>query len=125
MHKMTRKCFLGAVFLAFIWSLCLSMNAETGAAERGIKKYQPSAFMVVQGKFRNAIIASKKRFLLSPRTRIFDKTGEEMDIAELPVPCKAIIEYQPFSYRDPIALKIVVREIFPDATTDWTMPSPE
>ena len=44
---------------------------------------------------------------------------------ELPVPCEAKIQYQPVKYDDPTALKIVVKNIFPGASTDWSTPLPE
>ncbi|MBU4443914.1 hypothetical protein KJ656_02375, partial [bacterium] len=95
------------------------------AAEKSTREYQPSALMVVESKDICSIIASKRLFRITTQTKVFGPNGKEITIRDLPVPCEAKVQYEPLQYDDPTALKIVVKNIFPGASTDWSTPLPE
>jgi hypothetical protein len=38
---------------------------------------------------------------------------------------KAQVDYESLTYADPVAVKIIVKEVFPGATTEWILPLPE
>jgi hypothetical protein len=95
------------------------------AMEEEIGAYKPSAFMVIEAKSMHSIVASKRQFEIIRGTRILDGSGKEIKIQNLPVPCKAQIDYETFAYGDPIALKIRIKEVFPGASTDWSDSIPE
>jgi hypothetical protein len=95
------------------------------AMEEGSGEYRPSAFMVIEAKTRHTIVASKRRFEIMRETRILDRRGREISIQNLPVPCKAQVDYETFSFGDPIAIKILIKKVFPGASTDWADSMPE
>ena len=123
--KLSKSIF----FVAAFFFLCSFPSLFTApvviAMEEGRGKYQPSAFMVIEAKSRHMIVASKKRFEIMRETRILDRNGREISIQNLPVPCQAQVDYETFSYTDPIAIKIRIKKVFPGATTDWVDALPE
>ena len=124
MQRVAKKCLITVAALTLISFACKFIVPQA-AAEKPAREYQPSALMVVESKDIYSIIASKKLFRITPKTRLFDPHGKEITIRELPVPCSAKIQYQPVKYDDPTALKIVVMDIFPGASTSWSTPLPE
>ena len=94
-------------------------------AREGSGVYQPSAIMVIQTKERGLIRTLKNRFVVTAGTKITDIGGAVMTIRSLPVPCEAEVEYEPYPHGDPVARKIVLRRVFPGATTKWSIPMPE
>lgn len=125
MQRIGKKYLIKIAALSLI-SLTWAFNvSQAVAAEKPAREYQPSALMVVESKDIYSIIASKKLFRITAKTKLFDPNGKDITIRELPVPCEAKIQYQPVKYDDPTALKIVVKNIFPGASTDWSTPLPE
>ena len=124
MQRVAKRCLITVAALTLI-SFAWTFIVPQAAAEKPAREYQPSALMVVESKDIYSIIASKKLFRITPKTRLFDPHGKEITIRELPVPCNAKIQYQPVKYDDPTALKIVVMDIFPGASTSWSTPLPE
>ena len=95
------------------------------AMEQGIEEYKPSAFMVIESKSLYSIVASKRHFELTKETQIFDGNGKEIGIKKLPVPCKAQVDYETSNYGDPVALKILIKQVYPGASTEWPESMPE
>ena len=125
MQRVAKRCLITIAALTLI-SLTWTFNVpQAAAAEKPAREYQPSALMLVESKDIYSIIASKKLFRITAKTKLFDPNGKEITIRELPVPCNAKIQYQPVKYDDPTALKIVVEDIFPGASTSWSTPLPE
>jgi hypothetical protein len=125
MQRVAKRCLITIAALSLI-SLTGAFNrSQAAASEKPAREYQPSALMVVESKDIYSIIASKKLFRITPKTKLFDPNGKEITIRELAVPCNAKIQYQPVNYDDPTALKIVVKDIFPGASTSWSTPLPE
>ncbi len=124
-NKLTKNIFVVAVFLLlcglespFPVPMAIAMEEEIG-------EYKPSAFMLIEAKSRHSIVASKRRFEIMRETLILDGSGKEIKIQNLPVPCKAQVDYETASYGDPIALKIRIKKVFPGASTDWSDSTPE
>jgi hypothetical protein len=126
MQKTPKKHLIKITALTLI-SLSWAFNLPQALAggEKAVREYQPSALMVVESKDIYSIIASKKLYQITPKTKIFSPNGMEIPLHELPVPCEAKVQYEPVTYDDPTALKIVVKNIFPGASTDWSIPLPE
>ena len=121
-HTKTRSLIVmfTTVCTAFIfWTL------RASGMESDIKQYQPSAFMVIQSKTGHEIVASKQRFTVTTETEILDINNNPLRLQMLPVPCRAQIDYEQRDYGGLIALRIKVKEVFADATTNWSRPSPE
>ena len=125
MQRTHKKYLIKIVALTLI-SLTWTFNLpQAVAGEKTVREYQPSALMVVESKDRYSIIASKKLFRITTKTEVFGPNGKEITMRELPVPCEAKVQYQPVKYDEPRVLKIVVKNIFPGASTGWSTPLPE
>jgi len=125
MKRIGKKYLIKIAALSLI-SLTWTFNVpQVVSGEKTVREYQPSSLMVVESKDRYSIIASRKLFRITAKTKLFDPNGKEITIRELPVPCEAKVQYQPGKYDDPTALKIVVKDIFPGASTDCSTPLPE
>ena len=125
MKRMARKYLITLVALSLISLTWAFKVPQTLAVEETPREYQPSALMVVESKDIYSIIASKRLFRITAKTKVIDPNGKEITIRDLPVPCEAKIQYQQVRYDDPAALKIVVMAIFPGASTGWSTPLPE
>ena len=123
--KLTKSIFFVTAFL-FLCGLGNSFPVPMAIAmEEEIGEYKPSAFMLIEAKSRHSIVASKRRFEIMRETRILDGSGKEIRIQNLPVPCKAQVDYETSAYGDPIALKILIKKVFPGASTDWSDSMPD
>lgn len=123
--KLSKSIFVAAAFLLLWGSGSLFRVPGAVAREEGIKEYKPSAFMVIEAKSRHAIVASRRQFAITRQTRILDRNGKNIGIQNLPVPCKAKVDYETFTYGDPIAVKIQIKKVFPGASTNWSESLPE
>lgn len=121
MYKTNKRFVIQAVFLT--WAACLLTGSYQSLAEEITRGFQPSAYVKLQRKTPDAVLSSHMRFLITAQTRVLDLRGKEIPILSLPVPCYAKVTYRPVNYSDPEALKIVVTQVLPEATTDWTSPS--
>jgi hypothetical protein len=122
---MSKKCLITITFL-FLISLALTFSLHKATAgEKPAGIFEPSSLMLVESKTRHSIIAAKKRFRITAMTKIFGINGGEITIGELPVPCEAKVQYHPVTYGDPKTLKIVVTDVLPGASTNWSTPMPE
>ena len=124
-NKLTKSIFVVAVFLLLCGLQSSFRVSMTSAMEEEIGAYKPSAFMLIEAKSRHSIVASKRRFEIMRDTLILDGSGKEIKIQNLPVPCKAQVDYESAPYGDPIALKIRIKKVFPGASTDWSDSMPE
>ena len=123
--KLSKSIFVVAAFLLLCGLGSLFRVPVAIAMEDVIEEYRPSAFMVIEAKSRHSIFASKRRFEIMRETRILDGSGKEIRIQNLPVPCQAQVDYETFTYGDPIALKILIKKVFPGASTDWSDSMPD
>lgn len=113
------------VMLPIVCTAFIFCALGASGMEDDVKPYQPSAFMVIQSKTVHEIVASKQRFAVTRETEILDINNNPLKLQMLPVPCKAQIDYEQRGYGGLVVLRIKVKEVFADATTNWTSPSPE
>ena len=123
--KLIKSIFVVAAFFLLCGLESLLPVPVAIAMEEEIGEYKPSAFMLIEAKSRHSIVASKRRFEIMRETRILDGSGKEIRIQNLPVPCKAQVDYETSAYGDPIALKILIKKVFPGASTDWSVSMPD
>jgi hypothetical protein len=125
--KEKKVCFVVIILLGYVLITGLAqgpgMAAENVPEGKGV--YQPSAIMVIQSKEWGLIRTLKSRFVITSGTKITDSRGQALTIRSLPVPCEAEVAYEPYDYGDPVARKIVLRRVFPGASTKWSIPTPE
>ena len=125
MPKITKRYLIKAVVLFLMWGAWIFIGPCAISAEEGKKVFGKSSFVLIQFKYKDAILTSEQRFLITEQTKILDSNGKEMTIRDLPVPCKAKILYQPLTNNDPNVLKIIISQVLPGASTAWPSPVSE
>ena len=70
------------------------------------------------------IIVSGLRYALTDTTSVVGITGEPITMNALPIPCEAIITYQPIKRNNPNVIKIILKNVIAGATTAWTVERP-
>ena len=125
MLKITKRYLIKAVVLSLMWGAWVFIGPSAISAEEGKKVFGKSSFVLIQFKYKDAILTSEQRFLITEQTKILDSNGKEMTIRDLPVPCKAKILYQPLTNNDPNVLKIIISQVLPRASTAWPSPVSE
>lgn len=98
------------------------VNAVITAKYKGIV---PSSIEELPGHERGInIIASGKRYALIDTTSVVGMEGEPMTMNKLPVPCEAIIFYQPINKNNPNVIEIILKHVIAGATAAWTVEGP-
>jgi len=69
------------------------------------------------GKTSYSIIVGERHFQETESTVFLDLNGKNIDLGNLPVPCKADIKYLLRMDQDPLILKVVVIELYPESLT--------
>ena len=64
----------------------------------------------IELKTKTSVVVVERSFSVTEETVILDKDGKKIPLAELHVPCEAVIEYRLRMDEDPICLKIIVRQ---------------
>jgi hypothetical protein len=62
----------------------------------------------IELKTNSSVVVVERSFSVTEETVIVDKDGKEIPLAELHVPCEAVIEYRLIMDKDPLCLKIIV-----------------
>lgn len=97
---------VGLCLVFFILLCTSSVSGDTAA----------SASMTIVGKGPSHIIVSGERhYRVADNTVILDLKKKHIKLAELPVPCKADVEYRPVMDQLPICQKIEVKSLKVDA----------
>lgn len=112
-HLLTILLVAGA-FLAVYPLNALSQDRSGGP--------QSSATLTILGKAPDSISAVEWQCEVTEETVIIDVEGEEITLADLPVPCTAKIEYQLRMDQDPVAKSITIQRISKGATKAWSSP---
>ncbi len=117
----------GYLIQAMAWVFILQAYLVVGAGVILAETTTTRTSVTIKSKERNTIITSDgKRFLITDSTKTFDVKGRQMvEANNVPVPCKAVIYYQPTMNGDPVALKIVVRRIIPVPSTSLPPTTPQ
>ncbi|MBU0730212.1 MAG: hypothetical protein KKA70_10755 [Proteobacteria bacterium] len=74
---------------------------------------------------RQSIVADGRRYYITAKTELISNSGSRLSMESLPVPCKALIHYQPLQNNDPNAVKIVVQSVNQGASILWETPGPQ
>jgi len=122
------KLILFIRFMVILFCLLYLRPGYLFAQERGEDKGNDSiekADLVIQYKTEENVISRDRRFSVSSSTLIYTHKGRQMMLYDLPVPCKAAIEYEPTVRGNPRAVKITILQKLPGAATGWLAPEPE
>lgn len=84
-----------------------------------------SGSMKIEGKTNTAIIVGERHFIVTESTTILNVNEKKIHLIDLPIPCKATIEYQLRMDQDPLTLKILIKQVLPGSSTLWPPPGPE
>lgn len=115
-------------FLIVLFCLLYLGSGYPLAQEHGEDKGNHSiekADLIIQYKTVESVISRDRRFSVSGSTLIYTHKGRQMMLYDLPVPCKAAIEYEPAARGNPRAVKITILQKLPGAATGWLAPEPE
>lgn len=74
------------------------------------------------GKTPGMILTKHMNFLVTESTQVVDSKGIAMELAEMPVPCTAKIQYQPGKLNNRVVWRIVYKGPLSGAKTTWSAP---
>jgi len=77
------------------------------------------------GKRPELIMTERGNFRVLFDTEVVNSKDQPMELADLPVPCKATIYYQSIKRKDSIVLRIVYKGKLRGAKTAWSAPIPK
>jgi hypothetical protein len=112
---MSRPIVLWVVFLLLLFFLI--SKPAIGFSESLPKGFLRTAIVEVRGKTHHSIFVGERHFLLTEKTTFLDLNGKNMELGDLAVPCKADITYLLRMDEDPLLLKVVVKELYPESLT--------
>ena len=90
-----------------------------------VKAESESLNLRIIGKRPELIMTEHRNFRIMIETEVVNSKDQPMELADLPVPCKATIYYQPGKRRSPIVWLIVYKGKLKGAKTAWLAPIPE
>ena len=74
------------------------------------------------GKTPEMVQTRYMNFLVTEVTEVVDSKGRSMDLAEMPVPCTATLQYEPGRLNNPYVWRIVYMGPLSGAKTAWSAP---
>jgi hypothetical protein len=74
------------------------------------------------GKTPGMIQTQYMNFLVTEATEVVDSKGNVMELAKMPVPCTARIDYEPGRLNNPVVWRIVYKGLLSGAKTAWSDP---
>ena len=74
------------------------------------------------GKTPEMIQTRYMNFLVTESTEVVDSKGRVMELANMPVPCTAKIQYEPGRLNNPFVWRIIYKGPLSGATTAWSPP---
>ena len=74
------------------------------------------------GKTPEMIQTQYMNFLVTESTEVVDGKGNVMELAKMPVPCKAELQYEPGRLNNPFVWRIVYKGPLSGARTAWSEP---
>ncbi len=122
-----KKIFLFLLFFTIGFNPLPNASGEEGDSNLTIPVPDYSSIVVIRSKTHQSILTSKGLFFITAITKVYDAEGKEVEggIAGLPVPCRAQIYHEKVKAGDPTAVKIVIIQVFPNATTVFSPTPPE
>lgn len=100
----------------------IALSGDPG--EQEVARDLPGIEMTIAKKTPQNVRTADKIFRVTESTTILDDNGIAIDLARLPVPCRANIAYLKTT-GDPEARKIQLLKVLPGATTFFPPPTPE
>jgi hypothetical protein len=70
---------------------------------------------VIKDKGDYGVLIKGQKYRVTESTLILDLLGKEIPLCDLPIPCKALVEYKKIKGLDPICLRIEVRRLLEDS----------
>lgn len=110
-----RPIVLWVVFLLLL--LFLIAKPGIGFPQSGQPGIIRFALLEIDGKIPGAVLVTERHFEVTEKTVILNQYGKKIELGDLPVPCVADVKYRLMMDKDPVALKIVVKEVFPNSST--------
>ena len=77
------------------------------------------------GKTPEMIQTRYMNFVVTGSTEVVDRKGNVMELAKMPVPCRAELQYEPGSLNNPFVWRIVYKGPLSGARTAWSEPIKE
>ena len=77
------------------------------------------------GKTPEMIQTQYMNFVVTESTEVVDRKGNVMELAKMPVPCRAELQYEPGSLNNPFVWRIVYKGALSGARTAWSAPIKE
>jgi hypothetical protein len=114
------NCMQQMVLWFVLIMLFLLSRPAVGFAETSPMGLVKSASVTIEGKTSNAIIVGERHFMVTESTAILDKEGEKIRLGNIPVPCKANIEYLLRMDRDPETMSITIKQALPGSSPAWS-----
>ncbi len=111
----SRPIVLWVIFLLLLFFLI--SRPAIGFSETLPKGVLRTATVDIVGKTSFSIIVGERHFHETESTVFLDLNGKNIDLGNLPVPCKADIKYLLRMDQDPLILEVVVVELYPESLT--------
>lgn len=77
------------------------------------------------GKTPEMIQTQYMNFVVTESTEVVDRKGNVIELAKMPVPCKATLQYEPSRLNNPFVWRIVYKGSLSGARTAWSEPIKE
>ena len=74
------------------------------------------------GKTPEMIQTQYMNFMVTESTEVVDRKGRAMELAKMPVPCTAKIQYETGRLNNPFVWRIIYKGPLSGATTTWSPP---
>ena len=75
------------------------------------------------GKTPEMILTQYMNFVVTESTEVVDRKGNAMELAKMPVPCRAELQYEPGRPNNPFVWRIVYKGALTGARTAWSAPA--
>ena len=81
-----------------------------------------SIHLQIIGKTPEMIQTQYMNFLVTESTEVVDKKGKVMELAKMPVPCTAELQYEPTRLNNPFVWRIIYKGPLSGARAAWSEP---
>jgi hypothetical protein len=122
MSKFYRSQCIQPVVLWVALLLVFSLSKPIIGSPQGLVR---SGSVKIEGKTSDSIILAERHFIVTESTTILDVNGKKIQLTNLPVPCKAEIQYRLRMDQDPVTLKILIKRVLPGSSTMWSTSTSE
>jgi hypothetical protein len=99
--------FLLTIFGWPVVALCANSNAGT--------KDEIFESAIIKDKGDYGVLIDGRQYRVTESTIIFDLLGKKIPLCDLPIPCRAVVEYQLIEGQNPLCLRIEVKRLLEDS----------